>query len=134
MLSGLVVPAPIGLVFAVGAKQPLIAFAIFTGSGYFFALAVLVFAFLPALWLLSWIAPVKRWHTIVIGGLIALPVFVLWDYTSWTSSGVDSGPPDCTYAQWVAKNWLTWEPLCTLAIGMISGAAYHYLATRKKGP
>jgi hypothetical protein len=134
ILSALVVPAPIGLVFALGTLQPLFAFWLFTGCGFVVTLAILALVLLPALWLLSWVTPIKGWHATLLGGLIAIPVFVFWDYTEWGASGVDSGPPDTTYVQWMAKSWFTWEPFTILCFGLVSGAAYHYLATRKKGP
>ena len=133
-LSALVVPASMGLLTAIGTKQPLISFLLITGLGYVFTLAIMGFVFLPALWLLSWVTRSRGWLATFLGGLIALPVYVAWDYTNWSSSGVDSGPPASTYAHWAAKNWFTWEPVCLLGFGVISGAAYHFLATRKRGP
>ena len=103
-LSALVVPASMGLLTAIGTKQPLISFLVITGLGYVFTLAILGFVFLPVLWLLSWVARIKAWQATLLGGLIALPVFFAWDYTNWSSSGVDSGPPASTYAHWAAKN------------------------------
>jgi hypothetical protein len=133
-LSALVIPAPIGLLTAIGSLHPVYAFVLFTGVGYVFTLAIIAVLLLPALWILSWVAPIKGWLTTLLGGLIAFPLFVGWDYISWHASGVDSGPPDCTYAQWIAKNWFSWEPLSIVGFGMVSAAAYHFLATRKSRP
>lgn len=133
-LSALVTPAPIGLDMAIGSLHPVYAFVIFAGIGYVLTLAIIATLLLPALWILSWVTPIKGWITAVLGGLIAFPLFVGWDHISWGASGVDSGPPDCTYAQWVAKNWVTWEPLGIVVLGVGVAAAYHFLATRRREP
>ena len=133
-LSALVIPVPVGIVAAIGTLHPFFAFVFYTGVGYVFTLAVIAFLLLPAVWILSWVVPIKGWLTTLLGGLIALPLFVCWDYISWHSSGADSGPPDCTYAQWIAKSWFSAEPLSIVGFGLVSAAAYHFLATRKRRP
>ena len=133
-LSSLVVPAPFGLAGAGGAAHPVYAFVVCAFIGYVLALAIIAVLLLPALWILSWIVPVKGWLAALLGGVIAFALFLCWDYINWGASGVDSGPPDGTYAQWVAKNWSSWEPFCTVGVGIVSAVTYHFLATRKPRP
>jgi hypothetical protein len=133
-LSALVAPAPIALAVALDTLHPVYAFVICTVIGYVLTLGIIAVLLLPALWILSWAAPIKGWLTALLGGLIAFLLFLGSDYISWGASGVDSGPPDSTYAEWVAKNWFSWEPLGLVGLGVVSAAAYHYLATRKSRP
>ena len=132
--AALVMPAPFGLLLATGAIHPVYAFVVCAGLGYVLALACIAGLLLPALWVLSWITPIKGWLTTLLGGFIAFTLFLCWDYIDWGASGVDSGPPDCTYAQWIARNWSSWEPLVIVGIGLASATAYHFLATRKGRP
>lgn len=125
-LSALVTPGPFGLAAATGSIHPVYAFAVCAVLGYGLALAIVGGLLLPALWILSWIAPIKGWLTTLVGGLVAFLVFVGWDRINWGASGVDSGPPDCTYAQWIARNWTTGELFGTVGVGLVSAAVYHY--------
>ena len=131
LLAPLVIPGPTAALFVVGTKNPLSAFGFFALIGYLFTLAVVGGLLLPALWLVSWITRIKPWLSPVIGGILAAPIFLVWDWISWGSSGADSGPPDTTYPQWIAKSWFTPEPLAVIAFGVVTAAAYHFLATRK---
>jgi hypothetical protein len=133
-LSALVVPAPFGLDLAMGAIHPVYAFLVCAGLGYVLALAIIAGLLLPTLWVLSWVTPIEGWLTILLGGLIAFTLFLCWDHINWGASGVDSGPPDCTYAQWIARNWVSWEPVGVVGLGLASAAAYHFLATRTGKP
>jgi hypothetical protein len=134
MLSSLAVPAPFGLLFALGSVHPVYAFMIGAIVGYIVGLATTSVFLLPALWLLSWVTPIKGWQTTLLGGVIAFLLFVGWDRMDWGASGVDSGPPDTTYAQWIAKNWLPWEIAIIIGAGIVTAAAYHLLCTRKGRP
>jgi hypothetical protein len=119
--------------FVTGITNPIAAFGFLTAVGYVFTLVVVGCVLLPTLWLVSRVANIRAWLTLVIGGLLATPIFLAWDYTSWSSSGVDSGPPSTTYPQWIAKSWFSPEPLVIISFGVITAAAYHLLATRKRG-
>jgi hypothetical protein len=44
---------------------------------------------------------------------------------------VDSGPPAEAYPQWIAKSWFTPEPLIVISFGVVTAAAYNFLAKRK---
>lgn len=131
LLAPLVIPVPTAVVLVAGSKNPIAAFGFCTLVGYIFTLAVVGCLLLPAFWLVSWVANIKTWLPPVIGGLLAAPFFLAWDYLSWGSSGVDSGPPATTYPQWIAKSWLTPEPLVVISFGVVTAAAYHFLAARK---
>lgn len=109
----------------------MLAFGIFALISYFLALAMLGCLLLPALWLTSRVARFSTWLPPVMGGLIAAIIDIGWDYLTWSSSGVDSGPPSTTYRQWVAKFWFTPEPYVVTLFGAVTGAAYIFLATRK---
>jgi hypothetical protein len=131
LLAPLVIPVPAAVLLVGGSNYPVTAFGFGVLIGYIFTLAMVGWLLLPALWLVSWVINIKRWLPPVIGGLLAAPIFLAWDYTNWSSSGVDSGPPATTYPQWIAKSWFTPEPLVVISFGVITAAAYHFLATRK---
>lgn len=132
LLAPLVIPVPMAVLFVIGSTNPIVAFGFFTAAGYVFTLAVVGCVLLPTLWLVSWVVNIRAGLTLVIGGLLAAPIFLAWDYSIWSSSGVDSGPPSTTYPQWIAKSWFSPEPLVVISFGVITAAAYHLLATRKR--
>ena len=103
----------------------------FALMSYVFTLAAVGFLLLPALWVVSWVASIKTWLPPVIGGVLASLIFGVWDYLNWCSSGVDSGPPATTFPQWIAKSSHTPEPFVAILFGVVTGAAYYCLATRK---
>jgi hypothetical protein len=131
LLAPLVIPAPAAVLLIAESVHPIAAFGVFTLVSYIFTLAVVGCLLLPTLWLVSWVVPIKTWLAPVIGGLLAAPLFLAWDYSDWCSSGVDSGPPATTYPQWIAKSWFTPEPLVVISFGVVTAAAYHFLAIRK---
>jgi hypothetical protein len=131
LLAPLVIPVPAGVLFVGGSVHPVAAFGLGALVGYIFTLAMVGGLLLPSLWLVSWAAKIKTWLPPVIGGLLAALIFFAWDYISWGASGVDSGPPATTYPQWIAKSWFTPEPLFVISFGVVTAAAYHFLATRK---
>jgi hypothetical protein len=103
LLAPLVIPVTMAVLFVTESKNPIAAFGFLTVL-YVLTLAVVGCVLLPTLWLVSWVANIRAWLTLVIGGLLAAPIFLAWDYTNWCSSGVDSGPPSTTYPQWIAKS------------------------------
>jgi hypothetical protein len=127
----LVITVPAAVLLASGSRVPIVAFGICALISYVFTLAMVGCLLLPALWLLSWVARIKTWLPSVIGGLLASLIFLAWDYSNWCSSGVDSGPAPTTYPQWIAKSWFTAEPLVVISFGVVTAAAYNFLATRK---
>jgi hypothetical protein len=131
LLAPLVIPVPMAVLFVTESKNPIAAFGFLTVL-YVLTFVVVGCVLLPTLWLVSWVANIRAWLTLVVGGLLAAPIFLAWDYTSWCSSGVDSGPPSATYPQWIAKSWFSPEPLVIISFGVITAAAYHLLATRKR--
>ena len=131
LVAPLVIPVPTAVVFVTDSRNPIAAFGFCVLVGYVLTLAVVGCALCPTLWLVSWVAPIRAWLTPMIGGLLAAPIFLAWDYMSWCSSGIDSGPPATTYPQWIAKSWLTAEPIVVISFGVITASAYHFLATRK---
>jgi len=131
LLAPLVIPVLFGVLLGGGNQHPIAAFAISTLLGYIFTLGVVGGLLLPAFWLVSRFTRITKWRAPVIGGLLAVPVFLAWDYSNWSSSGVDSGPAPTTYSQWLVKSWFTPEPLFVISFGIVTAAAYYFLATRK---
>jgi ABC-type glycerol-3-phosphate transport system permease component len=131
LLAPLVLPVPAGVLFVEGSAHPVLAFGLGALIGYIITLAMVCCLLLPTLWLVSWSAKIKAWLPPVIGGLWAALIFLAWDRISWGASGVDSGPPDTTYPQWIANSWFTPDPLVVISCGVVTAAAYHFLATKK---
>jgi hypothetical protein len=127
----LVIVVPAAIFLDSGTKHPIVAFGIFALMSYIFTLAVVSWLLLPALWLVSRVTSISTWLPPVIGGLLASLIFLAWDYSSWCSSGVDSGPPAADYPHWIAKSWFTADPFIVISLGVITAAAYNFLATRK---
>ena len=134
LLAPLVISVPAAVLLASGSRVPIAAFAMFALISYLFTLATMGCLFLPALWLAGRVGSVGTWLPLVIGGLIAALIFLAWEYISWCSSGVDSGPPATTYQRWVAKSLFTPEPFVAITFGVITAAAYNFLATRTPNP
>lgn len=131
LLAPLVIQIPTGVLFALESVHPIAAFGLGVLVGYLFTLAMVGCLLLPMLWLVSWAARIMTWLPPVVGGLLAALIFLAWDYINWGASGVDSGPPAATYTQWSAKSWSTAEPIVVIVFGVVTAAAYYFLATRK---
>jgi hypothetical protein len=127
----LVISVPAAVLLASGGKNPFVAFGICALISYVFTLAVVCCLLLAALWFVSRVASIKAWVPPVVGGFLASLIFLAWDYSNWCSSGVDSGPPATSYPQWIAKSWFTPEPLFVISFGVVTAAAYNFLATRR---
>jgi hypothetical protein len=130
LIAPLVTSIPAGILLAAESIHPVVAFGLGALVGYIFTFAVEGGLLLPALWLVSRVVGIKPWLPPVIGGLLAAPIFLAWDYTNWSSSGVDSGPPAMTYPQWVAKSWFTPEPLVVISLGVVTASVYYFLVAR----
>ncbi len=131
LLAPLAILVPAAALLASGGRNPIVAFAVCALVSYAFTLGVVCLAFLPALWIVSWVTRIRTWVPPVLGGLLGSLIFLGWDYLNWCSSGVDSGPAPTTYRNWIAKSWFTLDPLAVISFGVVTAAAYHFLATRK---
>jgi hypothetical protein len=127
----LVIFIPLAFFLDSGATHPFVAFGVFAVISYVFTLSVVACLLIPALWLVSRVAIVRTWLPPVIGGLFAAFIFLASDYSFWCSSGVDSGPPATPYSQWIAKSWFTTDPFVVIAFGVVTAAAYNFLAKKK---
>ena len=127
----LVIVVPAAVFLASGSRVPIAAFAICALVSYVFTLLVVGCLLIPSLWLVSWVASIKTWIPPLMGGLIAAFIFLAWDYSNWCASGVDSGPPAMTYSAWTAKSWFAPDPLIVTSFGVVTAAAYNFLATRR---
>jgi hypothetical protein len=131
LLAPLVISAPAAILFVGGSNYRVVAFGLGALVGYIVTLAAVGCLLLPALWLVSRVTRIKPWLSPVIGGFLAAPIFLAWDYTNWGSSGVDSGPPAMTYSQWMAESLFTLEPLVVISLGVVTAAVYHFLAGKR---
>jgi hypothetical protein len=123
LLAPLPLPAVVAVWFAFGARSGFAVRALFAALqfGGFLSFAGTVILLLPALAVVSRLVQLRTWRAAVVGAVMGLPVYALWVYSSWTSSGSNSGPPGLTFGQWLHQFW-TLADLWILASIAVAGA------------
>jgi len=73
--------------------RPLLAFLILLAPGCVVSYGIMIFLFLPCLFLLSLWRPLTGFKVCLLGLVLGAAMFVPLTWMEWTSSGPDSGPP-----------------------------------------
>jgi hypothetical protein len=134
LVAPLVVPLLACAPFAVamgGARFPFAFVALFVPAAIF-SYAVTILVFLPALWVLSWVARPSVLLTCVTGGVLGVAAWVPVSFFMWQSSGVDSGPPAGPWSDDLRDDYT--DPLLWVFAfaGLATAAVYWRLA--RPGP
>ena len=118
------------MVIANHGKSLLASFAFLFVLSSMISYSTTIFVFLPCLYLLSKLStPRYSWVCllgIVLGVAILLPV----DWVCYQESGMDSGPPQGTFYEYLWRNW--WDPVDWVfpVGGLITAMVYWFLVNR----
>lgn len=127
LLSPTIAPAIFAVpLAALTTEQPLLGFLFLFIAGCVVAYGVFVFAFLPVVWFASYFFRMTAVRFATLGGLTGAAFVIPLTWMEWKSSGTDSGPPEQTFAQFVAS-WFS-DPGIALDLvypvaGIITAAA-----------
>ena len=126
LLSAMIVPAIFAVpLAALTTERLLLGFLFLFIAGCVVAYGVFVFAFLPVVWLASRFVRMTAVRFATLGGLTGAVFVIPLTWMEWKSSGTDSGPPEQTFAQFVAS-WFS-DP--GIALDLIYPAAGIITAT-----
>jgi len=118
------------MVIANHGKSLLASFAFLFVLSSMISYGTTIFVFLPCLYLLSKFTTLRySWGCllgIVIGVAILLPV----DWVCYQTSGMDSGPPQSTFYEYLWRNW--WDPVDWVfpVGGLVTALVYWFLVNR----
>ena len=114
--------------------RPVPAFLFLLAPACIVSYGVTIFLFLPCLFLLSSWRPMTGFKVCLLGVVLGAAAFVRLTWMECKSSGPDSGPP--TESFWMFFVGWTADPLTAIypPAGLITAAAYWWLATRRRGP
>jgi len=112
-------------------EHPIYGFLFCFILGSAFSYGTTLFLFLPCLFLLSRLTPLTAGRTcllgMMVGGLMLLPV----DWVMWTSSGVDSGPPQSSFGVYCLQQGFDPIDWAFLVGGLVTATFYWFLAKQQ---
>lgn len=112
-------------------RNPLAGFFFLAIIGCIFSYGITLFAFLPALAIVSRFVALSRRAVCALGALIGLAAAVPYMFVEWQASGANSGPPSASFISHLARD-LT-DPLVWMVFpggGLITAMVYVLLAGR----
>ena len=125
-------PVPVLLsaafVFLTPGRNQLWGFLFFAAVGAVFSYGGTVVLLLPCLFLLSRVTRLNALWAGALGALLGLAIYLPKEWISWHASGVDSGPPSDTFAQYLARNFFSLELPCFVGAGLVAALLYWWLA------
>jgi hypothetical protein len=135
ILAPLPIPIFIGLMFMflASAKNPLFTFLFFFVIGGALSYGTTLFIFLPSLFLVSRFTPLTLRLTALIGTVLGFLVYFPLTWEEYASSGVDSGPPEGTFWQYLARNGFQWDFWLLIFSGLITAVLYWLMACPRSG-
>lgn len=131
-LAPLAIPALYSVAFEVAnpGRSPILAVLLLGILGAAVSYGATVFLLLPALFVLSRFRPLTAFLTglagFVLGGVAWVPV----TWQAYCASGVDSGPPEGTFAQYLWRQGLGIDFWAFLLAGFVTAVVYWFLSTR----
>ena len=133
-----VAPLPVPFVYSVAfvilspmGKHPISGFLFCFILGSMFSYGATLFLFLPCLFLISRLIPLTARLTCLLGtllgGLTLLPV----DWVMWTTSGVDSGRPQGSFAAYFLQQGFDPIDWAFVVGGLATATIYWFLAKQR---
>jgi len=132
-LAPLVVPFVFSAAFAILSgmgKNLILGFLACFVVGSVFSYGATLFLFLPSLFLLSRFTPLTARLTCVLGALLGGLVLLPVDWFMWTSSGIDSGPPQGSFGADFLRQGFDPIDWAFLVGGLVTAALYWFLANK----
>jgi hypothetical protein len=129
-------PLPIPLIlsallaFSSPGKNPFAGFLFFFTLGSVLSYGTAIFLFLPCLFIISRFATLTASLTGLLGTALGLVVYVPVIWSSYKSSGDDSGPPQITFGEYLRQHAFGLDFWVLLVAGLVTALLYWFLANR----
>ena len=133
ILAPLIVPCVFSaLLMSPQSKSPVLGFFVIAALGSFFSYGATACLFLPCLYVLSKLTALKMYLTCILGTVLGAVIYFPFVWISFTASGINSGPPEGTFVQYLLST--TFDPI-NLALfpgaGLVTALAYWILVNIK---
>ena len=133
ILAPLPVPLVLSIFFEMTSpgRGPILSFLFFFVLGSVLSYGTTIFIFLPCLFLLSKLTPLTVYLTGILG---IVPGFLMYLPVTWQmylSSGVDSGPPEGTFADYLRHHEFEWDLWALILAGLLTALLYWYLTSHR---
>jgi hypothetical protein len=132
-------PLPIPLLFSAlfemstPGRKPILSLLFFFALGSVLSYSITIFLFLPCLFLVSKLTPLTIRSTGLVGAVIGCLVYLPIAWQSYLASGVDSGPPQGTFGDYLRQHGFEWDFWAFLLAGLITALLYWYLINQRPG-
>ena len=132
ILAPLLIPLTLAalLAFSSPGRSPFAGFLFFFTLGGVLSYGTTIFLFLPCLFIISRFATLTASLTGFLGAVLGLVVYVPVIWTSYKSSGDDSGPPQITFVEYLRRHAFELDLWALLLAGLITALLYWFLANR----
>jgi hypothetical protein len=132
-------PLPIPLVFSAlfeistPGRSPILSFAFLFALGSVLSYGITIFLFLPGLFLLSRLTSLTVRLTALVGAVLGCLVYLPVAWQSYLATGVDSGPPQGTFGDYLHHHGFEWDFWALVLAGLVTALLYGYLVNQRPG-
>jgi hypothetical protein len=129
-LAPLPLPLIVAALFTISSpgKSPFAGFLFFFALGSVLSYGTTIFLFLPCLFVVSRFTRMTASLTGLLGTLLGLVVYVPVIWTTYKSSGPDSGPPEITFLEYLRQNAFGVDFGVIFVAGLVTATLYWFLA------
>ena len=121
------------LSFSSPGKNPVTGFLFLLALGSLVSYGIALLLFLPALFVVSRFRPLTASLTGFIGAAVGLLAYFPFIWQEYKASGVDSGPPEITFAEYLRQHAFGSEFWALLLAGFATAMLYWFLSNRSPG-
>ena len=132
-------PLPIPLVFSAlfeistPGKSPILSFVFFFALGSVLSYGITIFLFLPCLFLVSRLTSLTVRLTGLVGTVLGCLVYLPVAWQSYLATGVDSGPPQGAFGDYLRQHGFAWDFRTLVVAGSVTALLYGYLGNQRSG-
>jgi hypothetical protein len=116
------------LTFSSPGKNPVTGFLFLLALGSLLSYGITIFLFLPALFVVSKFRPLTAKLTPLIGAVVGLLVYPPFIWQEYKASGVDSGPPEGTFGEYLRQHAFGSDFWALLLAGFATAMLYWFLS------
>jgi hypothetical protein len=133
LVAPLIVPVITSVIVVPGPNvpSPWLGVLVFVAIGSIVSYGAMIFLLLPSLLLLRRRITITSIRATALGALLAIVVFLPIAQMMWMTSGVDSGPPEDTFLEFLARQVVDPFNLFFPAAGAVTAGAYWLLLPRR---
>ena len=132
LLAPLVVPFVYAILLTISApgRDALFAFLFFFIPGCVMSYGVTIFLFLPCLFVISQLRSLTATVVGLLGLTLGLVVYGPVEWVSYRASGVDSGPPEISFLEYLRREALGLDFWALVVAGLVTALLYLFLTNR----